>query len=110
MAGWRLGLETGRVAALASRALLGKRPNGLQRYAKPAVSFVGRFRVDRRGAEPGRSTEGHGGDEEPGSAALENLPAYGVLNVWKVPAGTGEALRAPAILRCFRRSDQPPAL
>ena len=36
-----------------------------------------------------------------------NLPAYGALNVWKVAAGTGEALPGPAMLRCCRRSDQP---
>ena len=30
-----------------------------------------------------------------------NLPAYGALNVWKVAAGTGEALPGPAMLRCF---------
>jgi hypothetical protein len=33
-----------------------------------------------------------------------NLPAYGVLNVWKVAAGTGEALPGPAMLRSDRRS------
>jgi hypothetical protein len=37
-------------------------------------------------------------------AALMNLPAYGVLNVWKVAAGTGEALPGPAMLRSDRRS------
>jgi hypothetical protein len=36
-----------------------------------------------------------------------NLPAYGALNVWKVAAGTGEALPGPAMLRSDRRSDQP---
>jgi hypothetical protein len=36
-----------------------------------------------------------------------NLPAYGVLNVWKVAAGTGEALPGPAMLRSDRRSDPP---
>ena len=34
-----------------------------------------------------------------------NLPAYGALNVWKVAAGTGEALPGPAMLRSDRRSD-----
>ena len=49
--------------------------------------------------------EGHGRGEEPGSAALMNLPAYGVLNVWKVAAGTGEALPGPTALRkCGRWS------
>ena len=43
--------------------------------------------------------EGHGRGEEPGGAALKNLPAYGALNVWKVAAGTGEALPGPAMLR-----------
>jgi hypothetical protein len=33
--------------------------------------------------------EGHGRGEEPGSAALKNLPAYGAWNVEKVAAGTG---------------------
>jgi hypothetical protein len=28
-----------------------------------------------------------------------NFPAYGVLNVWKVAAGTGEALPGPTALR-----------
>jgi len=28
-----------------------------------------------------------------------NLPAYGAWNVWKVAAGTGEALPGPAMLR-----------
>ena len=32
-------------------------------------------------------------------AAPMNLPAYGALNVWKVAAGTGEALPGPAMLR-----------
>ena len=37
--------------------------------------------------------------------ALMNLPAYGALNVWKVAAGTGEALPGPTALRkCGRRS------
>jgi hypothetical protein len=49
--------------------------------------------------------EGHGRGEEPGSAALKNLPAYGAWNVEKVAAGTGEALPGPAMLRCCRRSD-----
>jgi hypothetical protein len=34
-----------------------------------------------------------------------SLPAYGVLNVWKVAAGTGEALPGPMMLRSDRRSD-----
>ena len=34
-----------------------------------------------------------------------NLPAYGVLNVWKVAAGTGEAVPGPTMLRSSRRSD-----
>jgi hypothetical protein len=36
-----------------------------------------------------------------------NLPAYGALNVWKVAAGTGEALPGSAMLRSDRRSDSP---
>lgn len=51
--------------------------------------------------------EGHGRGEEPGSAALKNLPAYGALNVWKVAAGTGEALPGPAMLRCFVGATRP---
>jgi hypothetical protein len=43
--------------------------------------------------------EGHGRGEEPGSAALKNLPVYGAWNVEKVAAGTGEALPGPAMLR-----------
>jgi hypothetical protein len=51
--------------------------------------------------EPSRELhgEGHGRGKEPGGAALKNLPAYGALNVWKVAAGTGEALPGPAMLR-----------
>jgi hypothetical protein len=49
--------------------------------------------------------EGHGRGEEPGTAALKNLPAYGAWNVEKVAAGTGEALPGPAMLRSDRRSD-----
>ena len=41
--------------------------------------------------------EGHGRGEEPGSAALKNLPAYGARNVEKVAAGTGEALPGPTV-------------
>ncbi len=48
---------------------------------------------------PADRGEGHGRGVEPGSAALKNLPAYGALNVWKVAAGTGEALPGPAMLR-----------
>ena len=36
-----------------------------------------------------------------------NLPAYGALNVWKVAAGTGEALPGPAMLRCFVGATRP---
>jgi len=36
-----------------------------------------------------------------------NLPAYGALNVWKVAAGTGEALPGPAMLRCFVGAASP---
>jgi hypothetical protein len=36
-----------------------------------------------------------------------NLPAYGVLNVWKVAAGTGEVLPGPAMLRSDRWSVPP---
>jgi hypothetical protein len=47
----------------------------------------------------GQQGEGHGRGEEPGSAALRNLPAYGAWNVEKVAAETGEALSGPAALR-----------
>jgi hypothetical protein len=37
-----------------------------------------------------------------------NLPAYGAWNVWKVAAGTGEALPGPAI--CELLSSERPVL
>ncbi len=36
-----------------------------------------------------------------------NLPAYGALNVWKVAAGTGEALPGPVMLRCVAGATRP---
>ena len=36
-----------------------------------------------------------------------NLPAYGALNVWKVAAGTGEALPGPVMLRCLVGATRP---
>ena len=52
--------------------------------------------------EPSRGIhgEGHGRGEDPGSAALMNLPAYGAWNVEKVAMGTGETLPGPVVLRC----------
>jgi hypothetical protein len=51
--------------------------------------------------------EGHGGGEEPGSAAVRDPPAYGAWNVRIVTAGTGEALPGPVALRVGRWSVAP---